>query len=80
MPTQTRISENAHRKLSRIAAETGQTHQQVIEIALGRYERELFLDRMNEGFARLRADAAAWRDEQDERGDWENTLSDGLDA
>jgi hypothetical protein len=77
MATATRISRDSHETLSRIAAETGKTHQEVIEVALRKYERELFLDRMNAGFAALRQKAEAWEEELEERAAWDTTLSDG---
>jgi hypothetical protein len=79
MTTQTRISRDSHDTLSRIAAETGKTHQEVIEVALRNYERELFLDRMNAGFQALRQDASAWQEELAERAAWDTTLVDGTD-
>ncbi len=76
MATQARISPEAHKKLVRLAAETGQTHQEVIDVALRNYEREMFLQQMNAGFARLREDEDAWREELAERGEWDTTLAD----
>ncbi|MGQ0562082.1 MAG: toxin-antitoxin system protein [Gemmatimonadota bacterium] len=78
MATQTRISESTHERLTRIAQQTGQTHQEVIDAALTRYERELFLDEVNVGYAALRADPDAWRELQEERATWDDTLWDGL--
>lgn len=77
MATQARISPETHKKLVRIAAETGKTQQEVIEAAVATYEREMFLQQVNEGFARLRADAEAWREEEAEREAWDGTLGDG---
>jgi predicted DNA-binding protein len=77
MATQARISRETHKKLVRLAAETGKTQQEVIEAAVGNYERELFLRQVNEGFARLRADTDAWREENAERAAWDATLEDG---
>ena len=76
---QTRISEQSHERLARIAEQTGQTQQEVIDAALRRYERELFLARMNAGFEALRADPEAWREELEERAAWDATLSDETD-
>ena len=76
MPTQTRISNDVHALLSRLAGQTGKTHQEVIDVALRRYEREIFLDAVNESFTALRADEDAWKDELRERAEWEATLSD----
>lgn len=77
--TQTRISADSHERLAKLAAETGQTHQEVIDAALRRYERELFIERMNAGFEALRADPEAWREEQEERASWDVTLADVSD-
>jgi hypothetical protein len=79
MATATRISPDAHEILGRIAAETGKTHQEVIEVALRNYERELFLDRMNAAFEALRQDAPAWQEELEERAAWDVTVPDGID-
>lgn len=76
MATQARISPETHTKLVRLAAETGRTQQEVIEAAVGCYERQLFLQQTNEGFARLRANEEAWKEEQNEREAWDGTLGD----
>jgi predicted DNA-binding protein len=77
MATQARISHETHKKLVRLAAETGKTQQDLIEAAVGSYERGMFLQQLNEGFARLRADTEAWREEEAERAEWDATLEDG---
>ncbi|HEU0168374.1 MAG TPA: hypothetical protein VFS62_11405 [Chloroflexota bacterium] len=43
------------------------------------YRRQFFLEQLNEQFARLRADPAAWQEELAERKLWEGTLMDGLE-
>ncbi|MDP9380337.1 MAG: hypothetical protein M3Q29_09335 [Chloroflexota bacterium] len=43
------------------------------------YRRQLLLDRANDGFAALRGDPEAWREELEERAAWDVTLSDGLE-
>jgi len=73
--TQTRILLTTHERLARLADETGKTHQEVIDTALRAYERDLFLDQLNEGFAKLRADDGAWQSERAERADWDVTLN-----
>jgi len=47
------------------------------DLAVGRYERETFLQQLNEDFARLRADSEEWEKEQEERREWDATLDDG---
>jgi hypothetical protein len=74
---QTRISERAHRTIRRLAAETGQTSEQILDEALDRFERERLLDAINAGYAALRLDAEGWAAEQTEREAWDATLEDG---
>jgi hypothetical protein len=73
-----RISEITQKRLVRLAEQTGRTYQDLIDIAVSRLERELFLDRLNADFAALQSDEAAWAAELEERRAWDGTLSDGL--
>jgi hypothetical protein len=75
--TQTRITPAAHERLVRLAAQTGKPHQQILDIALRAYERQLFLESVNAGFAALRENPEAWAQEVAERAAWEMSLSDG---
>lgn len=77
---QTRISEETHRVLKQLATETGWTFEHVIDDALSLYQRERLLQAINEGFAALRADPAAWAAERAERDAWDVTLADGEGA
>jgi hypothetical protein len=78
MPSsQTRISVATHERLVRLASETGKTHQEVLDIVLRAYERALFLENLNQDFARLRADEEAWKEEMVGRSAWDMTLTDG---
>jgi predicted transcriptional regulator len=74
-----RISESSHRSLKELAAETGQTMVEVLDQALDAYRRKLFFDRLNAGYAELRADPKAWAEHQAELKEWDATLMDGLD-
>jgi hypothetical protein len=42
--------------------------------------RRQFLERLNDGYAALRADPRTWQAIEDERGSWDATLCDGLGA
>jgi hypothetical protein len=44
------------------------------------YRRRRLLDESNRAYAALRLDAEAWRDEQEERQAWDQTLADGIEA
>lgn len=74
-----RISEEKREVLRELAAWTGEPMQTVLERAIERYRREVFLQRVNDGFARLRADPVAWQEELAEREEWDVTLGDGLE-
>lgn len=80
MPTSTvRISEMKRNMLRELATWTGEPMQTVLERAIEHYRRELFLERANAAFAALRNNAAAWKDELEERGEWDATIADGLE-
>ncbi|MEX2285243.1 MAG: ribbon-helix-helix protein, CopG family [Gemmatimonadota bacterium] len=78
MATQTRISESTHETLSRLARQTGLPRTEILARAVRHYERELFLNRINEGFASLRANPDASKELEAEVKAWEQTLADGL--
>jgi len=73
------ISEASHQALKAIAEETGQTEMDVLDKALDVYRRKLFFERLNAGYADLRADPEAWAEHLAELRAWDATLMDGLD-
>jgi hypothetical protein len=78
--TTVRISQESYRVLRDIADQTDQTMRDVLDQALETYRRQLFFERLNAGYAALRADPKAWGKQQAERKLWEATLPDGLGA
>ena len=44
-----------------------------------KHETELFLEKLNEDYARLKEDSHAWKKFQDEMSEWDITNKDGLD-
>ncbi len=74
-----RISEASHQMLKELAEQTGQTMMDVLSKALDAYQRKLFFEQMNAGYAELRADPKAWAEHLAEREQWDTTLMDGLD-
>jgi hypothetical protein len=76
MPT-TRISFPAHRILQELARHSGKSMQEILDAALEAYRRQRFLDEASDAFRTLKADPKAWRAEQDERGLWDTSLTDG---
>ncbi len=77
--TTVRVSEPTHRTLRELAEEQGESMQGILDQAIEEYRRKRLLQRANAGYAVLRGDAEAWKEELAERSDWETTLSDGLD-
>ena len=76
MPT-TRISVPAHRVLQELARHTGKSMQEILDAAIETYRRQRFLEEASAAFGAMKADAKSWKAEQDERGLWDNTLTDG---
>jgi len=76
---QTRISPRAHRTLRRLAAESGETSEQLLDRALDLLDRKRMLDAINAGYAALRVDSEAAAAERAEREAWDVTLADGED-
>jgi hypothetical protein len=74
-----RVEAETRDVLKELAAMTGTSIAGAAAEATECYRRKLFLARMNEEYAALRADPEAWAQELEERRAWEATLSDGLD-
>ena len=51
----------------------------LIDLALKKYEDQILLEEINEGYARLKADKKAWEEELKERQELEGTVGDGLE-
>ena len=73
-----RIDKATDRVLSALAKETGRPKKEIVARAIERARRDAILDEMNAGYAALKADPAAWRDELAERNSWGSTNLDGL--
>ncbi len=79
MATQLRVNESTHSIIRNLSQEFGESMQSIVEKAVERYKRELFLESLNQDFQRLRENETAWNDELEERHLWENTLLDGVE-
>ena len=62
-----RISRSAHATLRSLADETDQSMTEILDKAIEAYRRATFLAGLNEDFAALRQNRAAWEEEQQER-------------
>jgi hypothetical protein len=77
--TTVRIQQQTANILSELVDETGRSKSDLLAAAVEAFSRQLLLERTNEAYAALRADATAWEAELEERAEWEATLGDGLD-
>ena len=78
MPT-TRISGPSREVLRKLAEESGESLQAILEKAIEIYRRQRFLEENNRAFEGLRANTKAWKTEQAERKAWDIALGDGLE-
>jgi hypothetical protein len=62
-----------------LAKQTGQSQMEVVHEALEVYRRQLLLTSMNQGFAAMRRDPAAWEEEMAEREGWDISMSDAAE-
>lgn len=73
------INKNTHEVLLNLSKQSGDNLQTLLDKAVEQYRRQLFLLQANQAFAALRKDELLWQDELNERQEWEQTLSDGID-
>jgi len=65
--TTAKISPQAARVLERLQRRFHKPKTVLIDLALKKYEDQLLLEEINEGYARLKADKTAWEEELKER-------------
>lgn len=76
----TRLPQETLAVIRQIAREDGETLQAVLVQAVEAYRRARMIQRLNDDFARLKTDPAAWAQEVAELEAWDATLSDDLDS
>ena len=80
-PTTTiRVSRRTRDTLQALAEQSGRSVQEVLEEAVEFYWGRRLLKATNVAYAGLRADPAAWQELQEERAEWDVTISDGLEG
>lgn len=77
--TTAKISPKTVRILNRLQRRYHKPKTVLIDLALKKYEDQMLLEEINEGYARLKADKKAWEEELEERRELEGTLGDGLE-
>jgi hypothetical protein len=76
---QLRIGEETHEILRDLARLEGTSMQSVLDKALAEYQKKRFFDSLGTAFGALRNDPGSGKEEQNERGLWENTLLDDVE-
>jgi len=72
MPERTvRISPTAHQALSALSVRLGMSMTALLDRAVEKLRREEFVSELNAAFAALKSDRRKWREELDERQDWD---------
>ena len=73
-----RISSTAHEALKEMSSVAGEPMPAILDRAIEHYRRKQFLEGLSADFERLRRDPKAWRQEVEERAQWDATLADGF--
>ena len=76
--TTIRVRPETHQTLAKLAKQSHLSMQTVLREALEAYRREVFLQRTNQAYGKLRSDPAAWAEYQEELKAWDRTAEDGL--
>ena len=74
-----RVSDTTMATVSELSDLTGESKQDIIELAVIKYKREQFFNRANAAYEALRKDPEKWQKMIAEREEWDITLNDGLD-
>ncbi len=77
MSTTIRVSDETRRRVAALATATGRQMQAVVDEAVLAYERSLFWESFESGWAELAADPERWAEVRAERGVEERALADG---
>lgn len=73
-----RITTQSHVMLQDLAARRGQSHQQILEDALGLLEKQQFFEEAHDAYEKLRQDPAAWSALEAERAVLDASGADGI--
>lgn len=76
---QLRIGNETHKILRELARLEGASMQTVLDKALAEYQKKRFFDSLSAAFGALKNNPETWAQEQQERREWEITLSDNVE-
>lgn len=74
-----RITTRSRETVRELAREMGLQQQEVLDLAVETFRRQIFLREANSAYAALRDNPKAWNTEQEERAAWDTAVGDGVD-
>ena len=77
--TTIRVSRDLFNTVKTMAQQQNENMQDVIEKAVVDYKKKKFFDSLNEAYSKLKADPTAWKEEEEERKEWDTLLKDGAE-
>ncbi|MBM4338891.1 MAG: toxin-antitoxin system protein [Deltaproteobacteria bacterium] len=72
-----RIRKETQDILRELANHEGKPMQTILDLAIEGYRRQRFLQGANAAYASLRSNPKAWKEELNERREWDATMADG---
>jgi len=79
MSSQVRVSKNTHQLLRSLSLDEGKSMHEIIEKAVENYRKKAFLEGLSDDFRRLRSNAKASQEHEEETAVWDSALLDGLE-
>lgn len=73
-----RISEETNNNLDQLSKSIGKSKQDIVEKAVNLLARQYFLKKASKAYEALKKNKKTWKEELEERGEWDVTLDEGL--
>ena len=77
--TTIRVSREIYNEVKSLAQQENENIQNVISNAVKEYKKKKFFENLNSAYIRLKATPDAWKEELEEREDWDSLIADGLE-
>jgi predicted CopG family antitoxin len=77
--TTIRVNKDIYNMVKSLARQQNENIQDIIEHAVTEYKKKKFFEDLNSAYAKLKSDPMAWKEELDERYEWDHVLNDGLE-
>ena len=77
--TTIRVSREINNEVKSLAQQENENIQNIISNAVKEYKKKRFFENLNSAYMRLKATPDAWKEELEERDDWDSLIADGLE-